>query len=73
MRAVGIREFKDKLSHYVRLVGTGESDAADAALEELALRGSAVTGAPHDLRLCRPGSRILPEGRRTELLDGERA
>lgn len=97
MRAVGIRELKDKLSHYVRLVGTGESvlvtdrgavvaelrppgrttqpaaiDAADAALEELARRGSAVTGAPHDPQLYGPRPRALPEGRLVELLNAER-
>jgi antitoxin (DNA-binding transcriptional repressor) of toxin-antitoxin stability system len=98
MRAVGIRELKNNLSHYVRLVEAGESvlvtdrgtvvaelgppggtrpmrdiDPVTARLAELARKGRAVLGAPHDPSLYVPQKRIpLPEGGVQALLDEER-
>ena len=97
MQAVGIRELKNKLSYYVRLVGAGESvlvtdrgtvvaelrppgtgasegtsDPVAAKLAELARRGRAVGGAPHDPALYRARPSALPEGTAAELLEAER-
>jgi len=95
MHAVGIRELKNKLSHYVRLVEAGESvlvthrgavvaelgppgrgrercGVVASRLDELARRGAAVMGAPHDPDLYRPRSRRVEEGAVAELLDAER-
>lgn len=95
MHAVGIRELKNKLSHYVRLVEAGESvlvthrgsvvaelrppyredegrSAVTTRLEELARRGGAVIGAPHDPTLYEPRPRSMAEGSAEELLDAER-
>jgi antitoxin (DNA-binding transcriptional repressor) of toxin-antitoxin stability system len=97
MRAVGIRELKGRLSHYVRLVEAGESvlvtdrgtvvaelrppgqgspaavDPATAGLAELARRGRASVGAPHDPTLYGVRPRAVPEGSVARLLDEERA
>jgi antitoxin (DNA-binding transcriptional repressor) of toxin-antitoxin stability system len=97
MRAVGIRELKDKLSHYVRLVEAGESvlvtdrgkvvaelrapgtstaevdvDPVASRLAELARRGRAVLGAPHDPALYGVRGAALPDGAVEKLLDAER-
>lgn len=97
MRAVGIRELKNRLSHYVRLVEAGESllvtdrgavvaelrppgtpaagmtiDPVASRLAELARRGRAVIGAPHDPELYQVRSAALPEGAVAELLEAER-
>lgn len=94
MRAIGIRELKNKLSHYVRLVQAGESvlvtdrgsvvaelrpagattqpAVASEGLAELARRGEASAGAPHDAALYAPRARALPPGRLEALLDQER-
>lgn len=96
MRAVGIRELKNRLSHYVRLVEAGESvlvtdrgtvvaelrppgsgsaavvDPVEARLAELARRGRAVVGAPHEPELYGPRGTMLPPGAAAELLNAER-
>lgn len=93
MRAIGIRELKSKLSHYIRLVEAGEpvlvtkggtvvaelrpptpSTPVPTAggLEELARRGLATTGAPHDPSLYGPRPAAVPPGTVQELLDAER-
>ena len=97
MQAVGIRELKNKLSHYVRLVEAGESvlvtdrgtvvaelrppggsgtetptDPVASRIAELARRGRAVPGAPHDPALYGTRSAALPEGTVAELLEAER-
>jgi len=95
MHAVGIRELKNKLSHYVRLVEAGESvlvthrgavvaelrppgtgDAGRRAvagrLDELARRGGASIGAPHDPELYQTRPRRIREGSVAELLEAER-
>jgi len=98
MRAVGIRELKNKLSHYVRLVEAGESvlvtdrgtviaelrppgaeshgasvDPVLAELAQLARRGRAVVGAPHDPSMYRPRPAVLRgKGTAAALLDAER-
>jgi antitoxin (DNA-binding transcriptional repressor) of toxin-antitoxin stability system len=96
MRAVGIRELKNRLSHYVRLVEAGESvlvtdrgtvvaelrppgraaaadvDPDQARLAELARRGRAVVGAPHDPALYGARPSVLPAGTASWLLDEER-
>lgn len=94
MRAVGIRELKNKLSHYIRLVEAGESilvtdrgtvvaemrppgdttqaTAVEPGLAELARRGRAVAGAPHEPALYEPRPRALPEDRLEGLLASER-
>lgn len=94
MRAIGIRELKNRLSHYVRLVQAGESVlvtdrgtvvaelrpagpttqplVAPDALAELARRGEASAGAPHDPTLYALRPRALPPGRLVALLDAER-
>ena len=97
MRAVGIRELKNRLSHYVRLVEAGESvlvtdrgavvaelrppgspglpavtDPLAARFAELARRGRATLGLPHDPELYDVQKRVLPEGAVAALLDAER-
>lgn len=95
MHAVGIRELKNKLSHYVRLVEAGESvlvthrgavvaelrppygkdegrSTVVTRLEELARRGGAVIGAPHDPTLYEPRPTSMAEASSEELLDAER-
>jgi antitoxin (DNA-binding transcriptional repressor) of toxin-antitoxin stability system len=97
MRAVGIRELKNRLSHYVRLVEAGETvlvtdrgavvaelrppgspgaraevDPVAARLSELARRGRATLGAPHDPENYRVRPRVLPPGSVAALLAAER-
>jgi antitoxin (DNA-binding transcriptional repressor) of toxin-antitoxin stability system len=97
MRAVGIRELKNRLSHYVRLVEAGEcvlvtdrgavvaelrppgsagspteADPVAARFAELARRGRATLGLPHDPELYQVQERVVPEGTVTALLDAER-
>lgn len=95
MRAIGIRELKNKLSHYVRLVAAGESvlvtdrgtvvaelrppgtttqlPAVSDGLSELARRGQATPGGPHDPGSYSPRPAVLPPGRLGELLEAERS
>ncbi|MFO7892801.1 MAG: type II toxin-antitoxin system prevent-host-death family antitoxin [Longimicrobiales bacterium] len=93
MRTVGIRELKNKLSHYIRLVEAGETvlvtnggtvvaelcpptpraaRPVPDGLEELARRGLATLGAPHDPSLYAPRPRVVPPGSVRQLLDEER-
>lgn len=95
MHAVGIRELKNKLSHYVRLVEAGESvlvthrgavvaeirppgsgvdqpGVVATRLEQLARKGKAALGAPHDPGLYQPRVRCIEEGSVRDLLDSER-
>nr|NIP60944.1 hypothetical protein [Gemmatimonadota bacterium]NIR81334.1 hypothetical protein [Gemmatimonadota bacterium]NIT88749.1 hypothetical protein [Gemmatimonadota bacterium]NIU30792.1 hypothetical protein [Gemmatimonadota bacterium]NIU35578.1 hypothetical protein [Gemmatimonadota bacterium] len=46
--------------------------AIEPGLTELARRGGAVAGAPHEPKLYEPRTRVLPEGRLQELLAAER-
>ena len=97
MRAIGIRELKSRLSHYVRLVEAGESvlvtdrgtvvaelrppgerapsavDPDHARLAELARRGRAAVGAPHDPALYEVRPHAVPEGTVARLLEEERS
>jgi len=94
MHAVGIRELKNKLSHYVRLVEAGESvlvthrgavvaemrppgsvdqpGVVTTRLEQLARKGKAAIGAPHDPGLYGARVRCIEEGSVKALLDAER-
>lgn len=94
MRAIGIRELKNKLSHYLRLVQAGEAvlvtdrgsvvaelrpagqttqpEVAVDGLADLARRGEARTGAPHDPDLYQARPRALAPGRLATLLEEER-
>ncbi len=97
MRAVGIRELKNRLSHYVRLVEAGESvlvtdrgavvaelrppgapgaqaeaDPVAARFAELARRGRATLGLPHDPELYQVRKAVVSEGAAAALLDAER-
>jgi antitoxin (DNA-binding transcriptional repressor) of toxin-antitoxin stability system len=95
MHAVGIRELKNRLSHYVRLVEAGESilvtdrgsvvaelgppgrgaaptaDPVETRVTELARRGRAVVGAPHEPALYGSRREVLG-GAAAELLRAER-
>ncbi|MEX2049302.1 MAG: type II toxin-antitoxin system prevent-host-death family antitoxin [Gemmatimonadota bacterium] len=95
MHAVGIRELKNRLSHYVRLVEAGEAilvtdrgnvvaelrppgrgealtaDPVEMRVMELARRGRAVVGAPHEPALYGPRREVLG-GAAAELLRAER-
>ncbi|HUF75213.1 MAG TPA: type II toxin-antitoxin system prevent-host-death family antitoxin [Longimicrobiales bacterium] len=60
----------------LRPPGEGHPTGADpvqARLAELARRGRAVIGAPHDPALYRARPRTVPEGTISRLLDEERA
>lgn len=97
MRAVGIRELKNRLSHYVRLVEAGESvlvtdrgavvaelrppgspsaqaeaDPVLVRLGELARRGRAVLGVPHDPGVYGARPSVVPEGTVAALLAADR-
>jgi prevent-host-death family protein len=94
MKEVGIRELKNRLSHYVRQARAGQeivvTDRGERVAElvppqrrrkgselrqrlsELARRGLATVGAPHDGRLYRRFRRMAPPGTAKRLLDEER-
>lgn len=84
MRTVGIRELRDRLSHYVRLVEAGEpvlvTDRGTVVAElwppgrgaSAARQGRAVVGAPHDPDLYAERPRALPEDMAAVLLEAER-
>jgi prevent-host-death family protein len=94
MKEVGIRELKNRLSHYVRQARAGQeivvTDRGERVAElvppqrrrpgqelrhlvsELARRGLATVGAPHDSRIYRRFRRIAPAGTARRLLDEDR-
>jgi prevent-host-death family protein len=94
MKHVGIRELKNRLSHYVRQARAGQeilvTDRGEGVAElvppqrrrrgselrqrlsELARRGLATVGAPHDPGLYPRFRRIAPRGTARRLLDEER-
>lgn len=56
----------------LRPPGPAAPAAPPSGLAELARRGAASTGAPHDPSLYTPRPRVLPVDRLRELLDAER-
>jgi len=94
MKKVGLRELKNRLSHYIREVQAGQeiqvTDRGEPVAEllpprrvrgelgarerlaELARRGLVTLGAPHDPRLYRRLSPLVPPGTAQRLIDEER-
>lgn len=91
MKTVGIRELKNRLSHYVRQARAGQeirvTDRGQPVaelvppgrarhgtdlrqrLEELAKRGLATVGAPHDPRIYRRMKKRAPRGTAQRIID----
>jgi prevent-host-death family protein len=82
MKEVGIRELKNRLSHYVRQARAGQEIVVTDRGERVAelvppqrrrpCRGLATVGAPHDSRIYRRFRRIAPAGTARRLLDEDR-